>query len=101
LELVEVHQWIAKGPPVKPGYLARADVCADIKSVYDALLARYPDASTDRSRYARRLITCKAWRDADAQFQRLGDRASMSVFGGREKYDAERTLVANRLASSR
>jgi len=100
LELVETHQWIAKGPPEKKGYMARADVCADIKSVYDTLLAKYPGARTDRSRYARRLMTCKAWREADEQFRRLGDRPALPVFGGMEKFEAERALVAKRLAAS-
>ena len=100
LELVEAHQWIAKGPPEKTGYMARPEVCADIKSVYEALLAKYPEARTDRSRYARRLMTCKAWSESDKQFRRLGDRPALSVFGGQEKFDAERALVAKRLAAT-
>jgi hypothetical protein len=98
LELVEVHQWIAKGPPVKTGYMGRADVCADIKAVYDAFLTRYPDASTDRSRYVHRLMTCKAWSEADTQLRRLGDRASMTVFGGPDKLEADRAAIARHLA---
>jgi hypothetical protein len=97
--LVDAHDWIAKGPPKKTDYFERPVVCADMKSVYEPYLAQFPDAAQDRGRYVGRLIACRAWEDADAQLTRLGDRAVMSVFGGRDKYDAQRSLVARHIAS--
>jgi hypothetical protein len=99
--LVDIHEWIAKGPPKKPGYLERPAVCADYKLLYEAFLERYPESAFDRSHYVRRLVACQEWREADAQFTRLGDRATMSVFGGRKTYDAERALVADHLNADR
>ena len=69
------------------------------KLVYDAFLVQHPDAGIDRSRYVRRLVECKAWREADAQLKRLGDRVAMSVFDG--QYEVERKLIDTFLRASR
>jgi hypothetical protein len=102
--LISAHDWIFRGPPAKLGYFERKEVCADVRAVYDAFLAQHPRADIDRSRYVRRLVECKAWRDADAQLRQLGDRVVMSVFDG--QYEVERKLIdaflrADRSASTR
>jgi hypothetical protein len=97
--LIAVHDWIFRGPPAKLGYFERKEVCADVKLVYDTFLAQHPDADIDRSRYVRRLVECKDWREADTQLQRLGNRAALSVFDG--QYEVERKLIDTFLRASR
>lgn len=97
--LIAAHDWIHRGPPPKAGYFERKEVCADVRMVYDAFLAQHPRADTDRSRYVRRLVECKAWRDAHAQLQQLGPRVVVSVFDG--QYDVERKLIDTFLKASR
>jgi len=70
-----------------------------VKTVYDAFLAQHPNADIDRSRYVRRLVECKSWREADAQLKRLGNRVVASVFDG--QYDVERKLIDTFLKASR
>jgi hypothetical protein len=97
--LIAAHDWIFRGPPARLGYFERRDVCADVKAVYDGFLAQHPRAVTDRSRYVRRLVECKAWSDADAQLTQLGDRVVLSVFDG--QYEVERKLIDTFLKASR
>ena len=97
--LVAAHDWIHRGPPSKLGYFERKEVCAEVKSVYETFLAQHPDAAIDRSRYVRRLVECKSWRDADAQMKRLGNRVVASVFDG--QYEVERKLIDTFLNASR
>ena len=70
-----------------------------MKPVYDTFLARIPNADIDRSRYVRRLVECKSWREADAQLKRLGNRVVVSVFDG--QYEVERKLIDTFLQASR
>ncbi len=65
--LIAAHDWIHRGPPPKLEYFERKEVCADVKMVYDTFLAQHPEADIDRSRYVRRLVEYKAWREADAR----------------------------------
>lgn len=97
--LVAAHDGVFRGPPAKLGYFERKEVCADVKSVYDAFLAQHPDADVDRSRYVRYLVECKSWREADAQLKRLGSRVAMSVFDG--QYEVERKLIDTFLRAAR
>ncbi len=70
-----------------------------MKLVYDTFLAQHPRADMDRSRYVRRLVECKAWREASAQLERLGTRVVVSVFDG--QYEVERKLIDTFLEASR
>ena len=74
-------------------------MCADVTLVYDTFLTQHPDADIDRTRYVRRLVECKSWREADAQLKRLGSRVVTSVFDG--QYDVERKLIDTFLKASR
>jgi hypothetical protein len=97
--LIAAHDWVFRGPPAKLGYFERKEVCADVKLVYDTFLAQHPDADIDRSRYVRRLVECKSWREAGAHLERLGDRVVVSVFDG--QYEVERKLIDTFLKASR
>jgi hypothetical protein len=97
--LIAAHDWIFRGPPAKLGYFERKEVCADVKNVYESFLALHPNADIDRSRYVRRLVECKSWREADTQLKRLGSRVAVSVFDG--QYEIERKLIGTFLESSR
>jgi hypothetical protein len=91
----------AAGPqPEAARFWRQGSVCDDVQSLYEAFLAKYPDASADRSRYAMRLADCGRWKDADRQFKLLGpDRARVGVFGGQAKYDAQRRMAAERASN--
>jgi hypothetical protein len=97
--LIAAHDWIHRGPPPKLGYFERKEVCGDVKMVYDAFLAQHPEAHIDRSRYVRRLVECKSWREADTHLKRLGNRVVVSVFDG--QYEVERKLIDTFLNASR
>jgi hypothetical protein len=67
---------------------SRPEVCADVLDVYAALLARYPDASSDRADYVTWLARCGKWVDANKQMQLIKpDRLRLGKFGGQEYYD--------------
>jgi hypothetical protein len=99
LILIAAHDWVHRGPPAKLGYFERKEVCAEVKNVYETFLAQHPNANSDRSRYVRRLVECKAWREADAQLKRLDNRVVLSVFDG--QYEVERKLIDTFLRASR
>jgi hypothetical protein len=99
LILIAAHDWVFRGPPPKLGYFERKEVCAELKTVYDAFLAQHPNADIDRSRYVRRLVECKSWPEADAQLKRLDNRVVMSVFDG--QYEVERKLIDTFLRAAR
>lgn len=96
--LSDAHLAIAEASADSKEYLERADVWADVQEVYEGAVLNFPDDTFRRSQYARLAARCGQWETAHRQFEALGDRAVLDVFGGTLTYDYYRKKAA-RLAS--
>ena len=71
----------------KVEYYQRPGVWEDVKAVYEPYLKQFPKAVNDRSMFAKLACWCGRWDEARRQFLILGEKPSLTAFGGREEYD--------------
>jgi hypothetical protein len=99
--LLDAHRAIAcygkEGWKSEPDYkyFDNAAVWADVKALYDHELKRKPDQPAYRATYAFYAGHAKQWKEADAQFQLLGDTpAALGIFRTLDKYRAAKEQAA-------
>jgi len=80
----------------KVEYYQRPGVWEDVKAVYEPYLKQFPKAVNDRSMFAKLACWCGRWDEARRQFLILGEKPSLTAFGGREEYDRLRAEAARR-----
>lgn len=90
--LVDAHRALALHE--KGRYYRKEDVWKDFNTVYQEWLKRHPDADYDRSWFAMLACQCGKYDEANRQFETLGDKVVVSVFGGRVEMKAMRAQAA-------
>jgi hypothetical protein len=68
-------------------YFDDADVCKDVHAVYDPYLQKYPDASYERSGFARLLYLCHDLTGANREIKRLGADRRLGPFETKATFD--------------
>ncbi len=86
-QLMDAHLTLAGYEKDKPAYYQREEVWKDVQAVYETYLARHPDSAQDRTWYAKLASYCGRHREANRQFEILGDKAVVSVFANRAELD--------------
>jgi hypothetical protein len=95
--VADFHQLMALRSKDRITYFSQPQVWEAIGGVYAEHLQVFPADVNVRSYYARAATQCRQWAVAREQFQILGDKPDMSVFGSIESYDYLRRK-AERLA---
>jgi hypothetical protein len=85
--LVAQHRAQSEKSGDAKAYYARRDVWADLSAVYEGQLANFPDDALRRSELANAAAQSGRWDVVRKQLDLLGDRAVVSVFGGRTTLD--------------
>lgn len=82
-------------------HFGQPEVWNDVRTCYEGYLTRYPNAVTDRSRYAQYACWAEQWTIAKAQFDKLGDDAVPAAFRGKQTMDYFRRKAARLAAEDR
>ena len=85
--LVTAHRMAAEQSADSKAYYERPEVWADLAAVYEGQLVNFPDDALRRSELANAAAQCGRWDVVRAQFDALGDRAVVGVFGGKSTMD--------------
>jgi hypothetical protein len=94
IQLVEAHMTLAGQAENTTDYYKNESVWKDIRSVYVGYLNLYPDASWDRTWYAKLACLCGQWDVAKAQFEKLGDKVQLRAFKDPAELDRLKTEAA-------
>lgn len=103
--LIRAHETLSRYPrgdrkdpatQTDRGYFKNGAAWDDIRDVYEGYLKHFPESHGDRSYYA--LLACWSgkWAEAHRQFDILGDKAVVSVFGNKEEYQSLRREAAEK-----
>lgn len=95
-QLVEAHHALASYENDKKGYYRNEEVWQDIKAVYEGCLKDRPDRASDRTWYAKLACWCGHYKEANQQFELLGDKVVASVFTGRAEMDQLKAEAAEK-----
>jgi hypothetical protein len=87
LVLVRVHEFLANQSGDTKEYFSRPEVWQDILDVYEGALLNFTNDRLDRSMFASYAAKCGRWDVARREFERLGDRPDLTVFGSMASYD--------------
>jgi hypothetical protein len=93
--LIHVHDTLSGYFPNRALYFRRPGVWRDLQSVYEPLLAAYPENHLNRSAYAVYACACAQWAEARRQFDLLGNNAVAARFGGPEELKKFQALARN------
>jgi hypothetical protein len=103
--LIEAHESLSKYPKgdrtdfasnPDPAYFALPGVWADVQSVYEPYLKRFPAAHAERSKYARLACWAGQWPEANRQFQVLGNNVDRAVFSNADELNRLRKEAAEK-----
>jgi hypothetical protein len=86
LTLIAAHQQIAEEEGQGDGYFASPEVWADVKAVYEGLIAANPSNMNDRGAYLQFAVLAGQWATAREQQERIGNHPDMAVFKTPEHY---------------
>lgn len=89
--LLQAHVALSKSAGDEAAYWHSAAVWPDVQAVVGGAAELFPEDAAVQSRYAFWAWRCGQWATANALFKLLGDKASVSVFGGQSKLDEART----------
>ena len=92
--LVHAHEAVGNAVDDKANYWLHPQVWKDVEQVYKTYLELYPDSVEDRSNFALLANRCGEYAEADRQFDILGDKPSLKVFGSMASYDYQRKKAA-------
>jgi hypothetical protein len=92
--LVTAHRLASEASGDTKAYYARPEVWADLSAVYEGQLVNFPDDALRRSELASAAAQSGRWDVVRQQFDLLGDRAVVSVFGGKAQMDYLRRKAA-------
>ncbi|HLY11365.1 MAG TPA: hypothetical protein VKW04_18830 [Planctomycetota bacterium] len=95
-ELVSAHLTLAGYEDSPDAYYKNDAVWQDVKAVYDRALKRAPEATRDRSYFAKLACWCGHWKEAKAQFDRLGERVDVQVFADADEMNRLRSEAAEK-----
>ena len=97
--LSEAHEMLAEEPGAPKDYWRRPEVWRDMDQLTAGQLRVWPDDDYSRSLRAYYAWKCGQWKEADAAFKRLGDRADASPFASPAARAAAREESARKAAS--
>jgi tetratricopeptide (TPR) repeat protein len=100
LILVGAHEAKGDAADEKNEYWHRPDVWKEVRQVYETYLEYFPRDVEERSRYALLANRCSQWAEADRQFNILGDKPSLRVFGSMTSYNYQRKKAAKNLGTT-
>lgn len=85
----------------RPGYLQQPAVWEQVESIYDHILAAYPDNQRLRYYYAHDAVMAEQWAVAAEQFERIGDYwTSGTPWRSLEHFHTGRTVTFYELAAA-
>jgi hypothetical protein len=92
--LVHAHEAVGNAVDDKAAYWLHPQVWEEVQQVYKAYLELYPDSVEDRSNFALLANRCREYAEADRQFDILGEKPSLKVFGSMASYNYQRKKAA-------
>ncbi|MDB5172377.1 MAG: hypothetical protein JWN51_1150, partial [Phycisphaerales bacterium] len=87
LILVQAHNRLSEGAPDSRQYFERPEVWADIREVFTGAVLNFPNDVNLRCEYAKYAAKCGQWDAAHRQFEIIGDKPVLAVFGSQASYD--------------
>jgi tetratricopeptide (TPR) repeat protein len=100
LVLVDAYDAVGGQSGESSAYLARDDVWADVRSVYEQYLARFPGRLVDRARFVQLAARLIKWDEVDRQCQVLGEVPPPGVFSGPDAYTQLRARAAEEVGKA-
>lgn len=92
--LVDAHEQLARDLEDRKAYFAKPEVWQDVRAAYEGHLVNFPADAVRRSEFARYSTLAEQWREANEQFEVLGDKADPTPFGGKQTLDYLRRKAA-------